>query len=125
MPKLREPRVMCPAERTLAVIGGRWKVVILYHLFQGTHRFSELKKKITGITQKMLAQQLREMESDGVVSRQVYPQVPPKVEYSLTPIGRTLQPIVKAMCCWGKSTNAMCEPAPASRAEPVADAKAS
>jgi DNA-binding HxlR family transcriptional regulator len=91
----------CPAEVTLAVIGGRWKVPILYHLFQGTKRFSELERGLQGITQKMLTQQLREMERDGIVVRTVYPQVPPKVEYRLTPRGETLRPVVDAMCRWG------------------------
>jgi DNA-binding HxlR family transcriptional regulator len=92
---------VCPAETTLAVIGGRWKVVLLYHLRQGTKRFSELKRALKGISQKMLTQQLREMERDGIVSRTVYPQVPPKVEYRLTPRGESLQPVVDAMCRWG------------------------
>src|SRR5438477_1455954 len=82
----------CPAEITLAVIGGRWKVIILYQLFQGVKRFSELQRAIKGITQKMLTQQLREMERDAIVQRTVYPQVPPKVEYQLTPLGLTLAP---------------------------------
>jgi DNA-binding HxlR family transcriptional regulator len=93
---------ICPAEGTLNVIGGRWKVVILYHLFERTCRFSELRRAIPGVTQKMLTQQLREMEQDGIVRRVVYPQVPPKVEYSLTARGRSLKPIVEAMCRWGK-----------------------
>ena len=93
--------VKCPAEVTLAVIGGRWKVLILYQLFQGVKRFSELARALPGITQKMLTQQLREMERDGIVLRTVYPQVPPKVEYSLTPRGQTLRPVVNAMCRWG------------------------
>ena len=91
----------CPAEITLTVIGGRWKVILLYHLFQGVKRFSELQRAVVGITQKMLTQQLREMERDGLVHREVYPEVPPKVEYSLTPLGRTLEPVVGAMCDWG------------------------
>ena len=91
----------CPAEVTLAVIGGRWKVLILYQLFQGVMRFSELRRAVPGITQKMLTQQLRELERDGVVRRTVYPQVPPRVEYSLTPRGETLKPVVNAMCRWG------------------------
>jgi DNA-binding HxlR family transcriptional regulator len=86
---------------TLAVIGGRWKVLILYHLFDGVKRFSELQRALPGVTQKMLTQQLRELEGDGIVSRTVYPQVPPKVEYAMTPLGKTLQPVVKAMCRWG------------------------
>jgi DNA-binding HxlR family transcriptional regulator len=91
----------CPAEATLQVIGGRWKVLLLYHLFGGVKRFSELQRAISGITQKMLTQQLREMERDGIVQRTVYPQVPPKVEYRLTPLGETLKPVVNAMCRWG------------------------
>jgi DNA-binding HxlR family transcriptional regulator len=91
----------CPAERTLDVIGGRWKVLILWQLFQGEKRFSELLRALEGITQKMLTQQLRELENDGIVHRQVYPQIPPKVEYSLTPVGGSLRPVVDAMCDWG------------------------
>jgi DNA-binding HxlR family transcriptional regulator len=93
----------CPAETTLDVIGGRWKVPILWHLFKGMLRFSELRRGLEGITQKMLTQQLRELESDGIVNRKVYPQVPPKVEYSLTAEGQTLKPVVEAMCKWGKA----------------------
>src|SRR4051812_23230941 len=92
----------CPAETTLDVIGGRWKVPILWHLLKGTLRFSELRRALPGVTQKMLTQQLRELERQGVVRRTVYPQVPPKVEYSLTDRGQTLKPVVDAMCKWGK-----------------------
>jgi DNA-binding HxlR family transcriptional regulator len=91
----------CPAERTLDIIGGRWKVLILWQLFPGERRFSELFRALAGITQKMLTQQLRELEKDGIVHRQVYPQIPPKVEYSLTPVGESLRPVVDAMCEWG------------------------
>lgn len=91
----------CPAEITLHVIRGRWKVVILWFLFQETKRFSDLVRSMTGITQKMLTQQLRELERDRIVQRKVYPQVPPKVGYSLTPLGRSLKPIVDAMHRWG------------------------
>jgi DNA-binding HxlR family transcriptional regulator len=92
---------LCPAEITLSVIGGKWKPVILWHLSGGTKRFSELKRAIPGITQRMLSQQLRELEGDGVVLRKVYAQVPPKTEYSLTEFGRTLVPILRLMCKWG------------------------
>lgn len=92
----------CPAEYTLSVIGGRWKVLILWKLFQGEQRFSALFRTMHGPTQKMLTQQLRELERDGLVHRQVYAQVPPKVEYSLTPLGMSLKPVVNAMCDWGK-----------------------
>ena len=98
---MKRRRTDCPAEITLSVIGGRWKVILLYHLFEGVKRFSELQRALTGITQKMLTQQLREMERDGLVHREVYPEVPPKVEYSLTPLGRSLEPVVRAMCEWG------------------------
>ena len=96
----------CPAESTLAVIGGRWKILILYRLFDRPYRFSELKRAVGGCTQKMLIQQLREMEADGLVRRKVFAQVPPKVEYSLAPRGRTLKPIVDAMCKWGQCSTA-------------------
>ncbi len=90
-----------PAEITLIVIGGRWKIPILYHLFQGVKRFSELQHSLDGISQKVLTQQLREMERHGVVHRKVYPEVPPKVEYSLTPLGETLKPVIEELCKWG------------------------
>jgi DNA-binding HxlR family transcriptional regulator len=96
------PATRCPAEATLGVIGGRWKVPILWHLLVGTRRFSELRRALGHVTQKMLAQQLRELERDGVVSRKVYAEVPPKVEYSLTARGRSLRPVVDSMCRWGK-----------------------
>jgi DNA-binding HxlR family transcriptional regulator len=92
----------CPAEFTLAMIGGRWKIPIIFHLLAGRKRFSELARAINGVTQKMLTQQLREMERNGLVVRQVYAQVPPKVEYSLTDLGASLQPVVEAMCDWGE-----------------------
>ena len=94
-------RASCPVERTLEVIGGRWKVLILRELFQGVRRFGQLHRALHGITQKMLTQQLREMEEDGIIHREVYLQVPPKVEYSLTPLGESLKPIIDAMHEWG------------------------
>lgn len=96
-------KACCPAAETLRVISGRWKVPIVWVLFKGTLRFSELRREMLPVTPKMLAQQLRELERDGIVLRRVYPQVPPKVEYSLTVTGRTLRPVVEAMCKWGKS----------------------
>jgi DNA-binding HxlR family transcriptional regulator len=92
----------CPAEATLTVIGGRWKVPILWHLFPATKRFSQLRRDLNGVTPKMLTQQLRELERDGIVSRRVYAEVPPRVEYSLTLRGQSLKPVVEAMCKWGK-----------------------
>jgi DNA-binding HxlR family transcriptional regulator len=91
----------CPAEITLKVIGGRWKVLILFQLFQRVKRFSELQRAVQGITQKVLTEQLREMERDGIVKRTVYAQVPPKVEYELTERGQSLKPVIRAMCAWG------------------------
>ena len=93
----------CPAELTLAMIGGRWKIPILFHLLTGRMRFSGLARAITGVTQKMLTQQLREMERDGLVERQVFAQVPPRVEYSLTELGASLEPVVESMCRWGET----------------------
>lgn len=91
----------CPVEITLQILGGRWKVLILRELFRGTRRFSELHRALPGVTQKMLTQQLRELEHAEVVERKVYPQVPPKVEYRLTSLGETLKPVLDAMHEWG------------------------
>jgi DNA-binding HxlR family transcriptional regulator len=91
----------CPAESTVELIGGRWKIIILWHLFQGVKRYSELQRALMGVTQKVLTQQLRNMERDGLVTRTVYPQVPPKVEYSLTSLGMSLKPVVDAIHRWG------------------------
>lgn len=94
-------QVSCSVESTLKVIGGQWKVLILKELFEGVKRFNELQRALKGVTHKMLAQQLRELEQDGIVQRKVYAEVPPKVEYSLTNLGETLQPIIQAMHEWG------------------------
>lgn len=97
----------CNVELTLQVIGGKWKPIIIYRLGEdGTLRFSEIKRAIPNITQKMLTQQLRELEADGVVHREVYPQVPPKVEYSLTELGETVMPLMKSLCQWGQKYEA-------------------
>ena len=90
----------CPVEATLDLIGGKYKALILWHLSEGTLRFSELQKRISA-TAKMLTQQLRELENDQLVHREVYPVIPPKVEYSLTDLGRSLMPILVAMRDWG------------------------
>ncbi len=92
----------CPVEATLQVIGGKWKPLILFYLLQGTQRFSQLKKHLPQVTQQMLTLQLRELERDGIVHRQVYAQVPPKVEYSLTATGRSLEPVLLLMLEWGQ-----------------------
>ncbi|MGF1490264.1 MAG: winged helix-turn-helix transcriptional regulator [Prochloraceae cyanobacterium] len=94
-------RLTCAVEITIKVIGGRWKVLILRELFTGIKRFGQLQRALTGITQKMLTQQLRELEADGIINRKVYAQVPPKVEYSLTAKGESLKPVLDAMHQWG------------------------
>jgi DNA-binding HxlR family transcriptional regulator len=91
----------CPIRTTLDVIGGKWKPLILFYLKDGPKRFSDLKCGIPDVTQKMLTDRLRQLDKDGIVHREVYPQVPPKVEYSLTAYGKTLKPVLKAMCAWG------------------------
>jgi DNA-binding HxlR family transcriptional regulator len=91
----------CPVEATLDVIGGKWKGVILYKLLERPRRFSELKRELPTITQRMLTLQLRELEADGLVHREIYKEVPPRVEYSLTEFGKTLEPILLAMLTWG------------------------
>jgi DNA-binding HxlR family transcriptional regulator len=93
----------CPAVHALGVIGGSWKVPIVWHLAKGPRRFSDLRRDLGDVTAKVLTQQLRELEADGVVSRKVYAQVPPKVEYALTARGRSLMPVVQAMCEWGSA----------------------
>jgi DNA-binding HxlR family transcriptional regulator len=91
-------------EAALSLIDGKWKGVLLYHLFQeGTLRFGELRRKVPGCTQRVMTAQLRELEADGLVARKVYPQVPPKVEYSLTKYGRSLEPVIAALKAWGDS----------------------
>ena len=91
----------CPIEATLGVIGGKWKVVILYWLKERTLRFGELKRKIPKVSERVLTEQLRELERDGIVRREVYPEVPPRVEYSMTEYGLTLRPIAEMMAAWG------------------------
>lgn len=103
MSYLRGKTFNCEKELTLSIIGGKWKMLILWYLGkEGTKRFGELRKLIPGITHRMLVSQLRELEEDQVVHREVYPVVPPKVEYSLTKQGESLMPILEAMYIWGK-----------------------
>ncbi|TLS36042.1 winged helix-turn-helix transcriptional regulator [Pseudalkalibacillus caeni] len=97
----KEPQ-LCKVEDTLNILTGKWKPIILFHLLvNGTQRFSELKRAIPGVTRKMLTTHLRELEEQDIVLREVYPQVPPKVEYSITEYGRTIEPILDAMHEWG------------------------
>ncbi|ANS74532.1 MarR family transcriptional regulator [Paenibacillus yonginensis] len=91
----------CPVEATLSVMGGKWKAVILWRLVKGTKRFNELERSISQITRKMLTEQLRELERDNLIIRNVYPEVPPKVEYSLSDYGRTFIPVLQSMAQWG------------------------
>lgn len=91
----------CSVEATLSLIDGKWKGVILFHLVQGTLRFNQIRRLIPDVTQRMLTNQLRELEVDGLIDRRVYPQVPPKVEYSLSPRGRSLEPVITALKLWG------------------------
>lgn len=103
MPNLGEKSFNCEKELTLSIIGGKWKMLILWHLGkEGTKRFGELKNLMPGITQRMLVTQLRELEEHLIVHREIYPVVPPKVEYSLTDQGRSLIPILDSMYEWGK-----------------------
>ncbi len=92
----------CPVETTLTLIGDKWKVLILRDLMPGTKRFGELKKSIGSVSQKVLTAQLRDMENNGLLTRTVYPEVPPRVEYSLTELGRSLKPILDSMWNWGE-----------------------
>ncbi|ADK15486.1 MULTISPECIES: winged helix-turn-helix transcriptional regulator [Clostridium] len=92
----------CPVETTLSLIGDKWKVLIIRDLLTGTKRFGELKKSVGSISQKVLTQNLRQMEQDGLVNRKVYAEVPPRVEYSLTSLGFSLKPILDVMWSWGE-----------------------
>jgi len=98
---MKEELPACPVETTLLLIGDKWKVLILRELMDGTRRFGELKKSIGGVSQKVLTAQLRSMEENDLLTRKVYAQVPPKVEYSLTATGYSLKPILDAMTDWG------------------------
>ena len=99
----------CPVETTLMLIGDKWKVLILRDLMDGTKRFGELRKSVGDVSQKVLAAQLRDMEKSGLVHREVYAEVPPRVEYSLTPLGRSLKPILDSMWAWGEGYKASLE----------------
>src|SRR5580692_6795506 len=92
----------CPTQATIAAIGGRWKMIILWHLYGGKLRFSELRRKMPRISQKMLTEQLRQLEGHGLVTRTVYAEVPPRVEYAATPLGESLRPVIAAMAEWGQ-----------------------
>ena len=101
--KKKDQLPACPVETTLTLIGDKWKVLILRDLMPGTKRFGELRKSVGDVSQKVLAAQLRDMEKSGLVHREVYAEVPPRVEYSLTELGRSLRPILDAMWAWGEA----------------------
>ncbi|MGM9643654.1 MAG: winged helix-turn-helix transcriptional regulator [Eubacteriales bacterium] len=96
----------CPVETTLTLIGDKWKVLILRDLMTGTKRFGELKRSVGNVSQKVLTAQLRDMEESGLLTRKVYAEVPPRVEYSLTELGHSLRPILDAMSSWGENYKA-------------------
>lgn len=93
----------CPCEATLDRIGGKWKSALLLRLGEGTQRYNALRRALPKVSQRTLTQQLRELEADGLVARAVFPEVPPRVEYSLTPLGRTLMPVIDALRVWGET----------------------
>src|SRR6185503_18727551 len=93
-------KTSCPSEITLELISGRWKVMVIYWLLQGERRFNQLQRDLSGITHRTLAKQLKEMEADGLVEREDFGEIPPRVEYRLTPLGRSLEPVLAAMHEW-------------------------
>jgi len=97
----------CPVEATLSLLDGKWKGVILFHLMERTLRFNELRRRLPSVTQRMLTKQLRELEESGLISRTVFPVVPPRVDYALTPLGETLQPVIQSLAAWGNE-NVLC-----------------
>ena len=103
MAKVQAVDEQCPVELGLNILSGKWKLKILWHLSKGTIRFNELQRLLGSITTKTLTEQLRELEEQGIILRTVFPEVPPKVEYSLSEIGITLKPILKGLCEWGKT----------------------
>ena len=96
----------CPVATTVQVIGSKWKLLIMRNLLARPWRFNELQKNLEGISQKVLTDSLRSMEADGIITRTVYPEVPPRVEYALSPLGETMRPILDAMEAWGKAFKA-------------------
>jgi DNA-binding HxlR family transcriptional regulator len=100
--RTESPGERCPVRTAVAVLGGKWKPLVVFYLRTGTKRFSELRRLIPEVTQQVLAQQLRQLEEDGIVARTVYPVVPPRVEYDLTALGRELEPILDLLERWGE-----------------------
>jgi DNA-binding HxlR family transcriptional regulator len=102
MQQVHDKEVECPIQAIVDTIGGKWKLSILYQLFQGTKRYGELRRLVPNATERMLTLQLRELEAAGIVLRTVYPEVPPKVEYSLTELGLSLEPVLQTMLDWSE-----------------------
>lgn len=105
-PSTERAASVCPVEVTVSVVGGSWKLTIIQKLLAGTRRFGELRREVGDVTDRVLTRQLRELEADGLVHREVFAEVPPRVEYSLTPRGGTLQPLVEMMDGWGRQWTA-------------------
>lgn len=103
---MRQRPEFCPVTQAMEVLGGKWKCMILWHLSHEVMRFSQLNQAIPSISKRMLTQQLRELEQHGIVERKVYAEVPPRVEYGLTHLGKSLKPLLDAMCQWGKEYHA-------------------
>lgn len=108
----------CAVEAALSFIDGKWKGVLLFHLLSGTQRFNELRRKLPSVTQRMLTRQLRELEEAGLVRRTVHPVVPPHVDYDLTPLGRSMEPVIRALAIWG-NTYVFCTDGVAGTVEPA------
>lgn len=106
---MTSPPFNCGLEAALVVVGGKWKPLILFHLAPGTRRFGELRRLVSGVSEKMLVQQLREMQADGIIDRVDFREIPPKVEYSLTPLGRSLAKALLPLCEWGSAHSAAIE----------------
>lgn len=99
---MAKKEVFCPVEYTLSLIAGKWKVMIIYYLLQGTKRFNQLQRELSGITHRSLSKQLKEMEQDGLIVRTDYKEIPPRVEYSLSPLGKSLKSVLGSMHEWGE-----------------------
>lgn len=108
-----EEMASCSVDAALRVVGGRWKTLILWNLLSGSRRYSELRRRIPGVTERMLARQLQQLEADGIVRRTAYPEVPPRVEYALTDLGRSLAPVLQEFADWAEE-HLGATPAPAS-----------
>lgn len=102
MAKSKNIELECPVDIAMNILSGKWKLSILWQLKKGTVRFNELQRRLSKITQKTLTQQLRELEHDGIIRREIFPEVPPRVEYSFTSLGQSIIPVLDSMCQWGK-----------------------